>query len=213
MKFLSTLAIGALVIFSAASCKNNPDSGAAVGVNDSTAVSVASPGSIVYLNYNKVMLEYTWAVELSSKFEAKATEVEKEINRKQKNLQGAYSKFQKDYGNGLFTPTVAETKMKKLQNQEAALGKYVQEKTAEIDAERMTMMNQINNAISEFVTKYREENGFAMVLLSEVDLPDDGVITIGNVLAADPKFDITAAVIAGLNAEYKENGGAEAETK
>lgn len=209
MKILSALALGAVLTLGSVSCNVKSESGAAVAVNDSTAVSVAGPGSIVYVNIAKVMLEYGMAVDLSTEFNSKRDEVQKEIERRQKNLQSAYNKFQKDYGNGLFTPSVAETKMKNLQSQETSLGNYVQEKTAEIETEGLTISNQINSAIGEFIIKYREEKGYAMILLSENDLPDDGVYTIGTVLAADASLDITDAVIAGLNAEYQATSEAE----
>ena len=70
--------------------------------------------------------------------------------------------------------------------------------------EIFVMNNVINDAINTFIQKYRVEKGYAMILISQSDIPNDGATTLGApVLAADPSLDITADVVALLNAEYK----------
>jgi Skp family chaperone for outer membrane proteins len=65
------------------------------------------------------------------------------------------------------------------------------------------MNNLVNDAINTFIQKYNAEKGYAMILISQGDIPEDGATTLGTpVLTADPSLDITSDVIARLNDEY-----------
>ena len=67
----------------------------------------------------------------------------------------------------------------------------------------MVLNNQINDAIVTFVKKYNEEKQYSMILLSQGDAENDGIISLSApVLTADPSLDITDEVLAGLNEEY-----------
>ena len=57
-------------------------------------------------------------------------------------------------------------------------------------------MNQIANAISEYVKQFNEEKQYAMILATGGEILSTPVVT------GDPKLDITDELIAGLNAEY-----------
>ena len=69
--------------------------------------------------------------------------------------------------------------------------------------EQQVMMNQIANAISEYVTQYNEEKKFALILATAGDILSAPVVT------GDPSLDVTEDIIKGLNEEYlktKEKG-------
>ena len=97
---------------------------------------------------------------------------------------------------------------------ETEFNNYVAQKDQEIQKEQVALQNManeelfvmnntINDAIATFIAKYNQEKKFAMILLSQGDIPNDGATTLGNpVVAADPSLDITNDVLAGLNAEY-----------
>lgn len=204
LKFLSAIVLGAAVAFGTTSCnvksqEEKQEAGAA-NRNDSTVVAAA--GSIVYVDLARVMSEYGMAIDLSATFSAKQSSINDELTRKQTSLQNAYNKFNDEYGKGKYTPSVAETKMKAIQKQETDFQQYAQQKAMEIEQEGLVISNQINDAVATFIKNYREKMGYAMILLTEGDMPNDGIVTISTVLAADPSLDITDAVIAGLNAEY-----------
>ena len=101
------------------------------------------------------------------------------------------------------TRSVAEVEAKKLQDQEIAFNNYANQKNEEINEELLVMNNQINDAIMTFVKKYNEEKQYAMIIVSQGDAADDGIVNISApVLTADPSLDITNDVLAGLNEEY-----------
>jgi Skp family chaperone for outer membrane proteins len=223
--------LGAAVLFGANSCnetKSDKSKGDKTGVNDSLAVNspINLPDApIVYVDMNVLMSEYQMAIDLSTEVQAKINELtkafenkknsaEKEITKKQTNLQTKANDFQDKYSKGHLTETNANLKIQELQKLEEEYNKYLAEKDQELGQEQLklqntaneeifVMNNKVNDAINTFIEKFRVENGYAMILISQSDIPDDGATTLGTpVLAADPSLDITAAVVAGLNAEY-----------
>ena len=175
--FLGALALSAVVAFGAVSCNNTKGEGAqdtAAAASDS----LAAKGSIVYIDMTRVMAEYDMANDLRAVVE---TKVQK----------------------GLMTRSVAEVEAEKLQKQEIEFTNYANLKNNEINEELLVMNNQINDAIGTFVAKYNAEKKYAMILVSQGDVPGDGIVTLSApVLTADPSLDITNEVLAGLNEEY-----------
>lgn len=190
------------------------------------AVAPAPAGSIVYVDMTKLMSEYQMAIdlgaatekkiaELTKTVESKVKSIETEIKRKQDKLTKAADEFQDKYSKGLYTQTVAESKAQEIQKMEVEYNQYVAQKDKELQQEQLKMQNTaneeilvmnntINDAINTFIVKYNQEKKYAMILMSQGDIPNDGATNLGTpVLTADPSLDITADVLAGLNAEYK----------
>lgn len=225
---LGTAVLGAAVLFGANSCNSSSsESKTEKSQNDSTAVVLVSAADapIVFVDMTVLMSEYQMAIDLSTEVQAKLNELsksfdnkkksaEKEITKKQNNLQTKANDFQEKYSKGHLTETNANLKIQELQKLEEEYNAYLAQKDQELGEEQLklqntyneemfVMNNKINDAINTFIQKFRVENGYAMILVSQSDIPNDGATTLGApVLAADPALDITAAVLAGLNAEY-----------
>ena len=173
----------------------------------------------------KLMAEYQMAVDLSKDVEAKINELtkgfenkrsaaEKEITRKQNNFQTKYKDFEDKVNKGHLTETAANKKYQELQQLEAEYQNFVAQKEQELAQEQakvqntaneeiFVMNNKVNDAINTFVQNYRIEKGYAMIIISQSDIPEDGATNLGNpVISADASLDVTADVVAGLNAEY-----------
>jgi Skp family chaperone for outer membrane proteins len=171
------------------------------------------------------MSEYQMAIDLSAQaqktisersktIESKVKSIEAEIKRKQDKLTKAANEFQEKYSKGLYTQTVAESKAQEIQQMEVEYNQYLAQKDQEIQEEQLklqnitneellVMNNTVNDAINTFITKYNKEKKYAMILISQGDIPNDGATNLGTpVLTADPSLNITADVLAGLNAEY-----------
>ena len=195
-----------LILFGAAalmaiavSCNQNK---AAAPAGAAASDSVAVAGSIVYFNIDKVMEGYDMANDLNSVFETKTSGIQSEIDRRGKKLEKDASDFQSKVDKGLLTQSVAQAQYAKLQEQQQNYQQYVVNKQQEMAEEQQVMMNQIANAISEFVQEYNAEHGYAMILATAGNILSTPVVT------ADPKLDITEDLLAGLNAAYiktKEN--------
>ena len=189
-----------LILFGAAallalavSCNQNQ---AAAPAGTAAKDSVAVAGSIVYFNMDKVMEGYDMANDLNSVFETKTSGIQAEIDRRGKKLEKDAADFQNKVDKGLLTQSVAQAQYQKLQEQQQSYQQYVVNKQQEMAEEQQVMMNQIANAISEYVVEYNETHNYAMILATA------GAILSTPVVTADPKLDITEDLLAGLNAAY-----------
>ena len=189
-----------LILFGAAallaiavSCNQNQ---AAAPAGTTAKDSLAVAGSIVYFNMDKVMEGYDMANDLNSVFETKTSGIQAEIDRRGKKLEKDASDFQNKVDKGLLTQSVAQAQYQKLQEQQASYQQYVVAKQQEMAEEQQVMMNQIANAIAEYVAEFNLEHNYAMILTTAGGILSTPVVT------ADPKLDITDELLAGLNAAY-----------
>ncbi|MBR1700116.1 MAG: OmpH family outer membrane protein [Bacteroidales bacterium] len=188
------IAFGVAALMAAAvSCNQNQTAApAAAASKDSTAVA----GSIVYFNMDKVMEGYDMANDLNSVFETKTSGIQAEIDRRGKKLEKDANDFQNKVDKGLLTTSVAQAQYQKLQQQQQEYQQYAMRKQQEMAEEQQVMMNQIANAIAEYVTEFNVEHQYALILATA------GGILSTPVVAGDAKLDITDELLAGLNAAY-----------
>ena len=188
------IAFGAAAILAAAvSCQQNQTAApAATAAKDSIAVA----GSIVYFNMDKVMEGYDMANDLNSVFETKTSGIQAEIDRRGKKLEKDASDFQNKVDKGLLTTSVAQAQYQKLQQQQQEYQEYAVRKQQEMAEEQQVMMNQIANAIAEYVVEFNAEHQYALILTTA------GGILSTPVVAGAAKLDITDELLAGLNAAY-----------
>ena len=187
--FLSLAALG----FALAGCNNTAVTAEpAETVADSTAVA----GSIVFFNIDKVMAGYDMANDLRSVLETKVSGIQSEVDRRGKKLERDVNEFQQKIDKGLLTRSVAEVQGQKLQQQQQDYQQYAIRKQNEIAEEQQVTLNQIANAINEYVVKFNEEKKYALILTTSGDILPAPVVT------GDPKLDITDELLQGLNDEY-----------
>ena len=189
---LSIIALVAVVVFGALSLTKG-EKGTDVN-NDGEAVeAAASKGDIVYIDLDRILMEYDMANDLRSVVETKVQNIQAEINRRGKKLENDVIEFQNKIDKGLLTRTNAELQSQKLSQQELEFNNYAAQKQQEIEEEQIVMMNQLGDAIQTFLTKYNEEKQYAMILTNSGGAP---------VIVADQALNITDDVLAGLNEEY-----------
>ncbi len=188
------MAIAALML---AGCNSNTEK--KESASEESAVSAAA-GSIVYFDLDRVLDQYDMANDKRSEVEAKVATIQKEVNRRQTNLENGIKDFQNKINKGLMTSVAAEAQQRKLQEQEQAFQQFAQQKQAEIMEEQQVMMNVLADAIKTFVEAYNAEKGYAMILTNQASVP---------VIVADPALDITNDIIEGLNKEYVKTKKAE----
>lgn len=194
-KLFGIVAAVSALAFTSCNNKNAQDADKSAEVNtEEEAAEVNLPaGSMVYFNIDKVVEEYDMASDKRSEVEAKVNTIQKEIDRRQKNLENAVADFNNKINKGLITSAVANETQKKLQQQEATFQQFAQQKQAEIMEEQQVMINQIMESIRVYVEKYNVEKGFSFIFANQAGFP---------IVVADSNFDITADIIKGLNAEY-----------
>ena len=188
---LSIISLVAVVVFGALSLTKG---GKSTEVNaEGEAVEAAAKGDIVYIDLDRLLMEYDMANDLRSVVETKIQNIQAEVNRRGKKLENDIADFQTKIDKGLMTRSVAEVQSQKLQQQEAEFNNYALQKEQEIQEEQVVMMNQLGDAIQTYLNKYNEEKQYAMIITNSGGAP---------VITADAALDITDDVLAGLNEEY-----------
>ena len=188
---LSVVSLVAVVVFGVISLTGK--NSANVETANGEATEAVAKGAIVYIDLDRILMEYDMANDLRSVVETKAQNIMAEINRRGKKLENDVVEVQNKIDKGLMTRSVAEVQGQKLQQQEAEFNNYAAQKQQEIQEEQVVMMNQLGDAIQTYLQKYNEEKKFAMILTNSGGAP---------VITADPALDITDDVLAGLNEEY-----------
>lgn len=185
------VALGAIVLVGV-----KQDGGKEAATEGEATETAAAKGDIVYIDLDRILMEYDMANDLRSVVETKVQNIQAEVNRRGKKLESDVKAFQEKIDKGLMTRSTAEVQGQKLQQQEADFNNYAAQKQQEIQEEQVVMMNQLGDAIQTFLAKYNEEKQYSMILTNQGGAP---------VITADPNLDITEDVLAGLNAEYIRN--------
>ena len=189
---LSVISLIAVAVFGILSLTKDGKS-AEVKSEGEAAEAAANQGDIVYIDLDRILMEYDMANDLRSVVETKVQNIQAEVNRKGKKLENDVMEFQNKIDKGLMTRSVAEVQGQKLQQQELEFNNYAAQKQQEIQEEQVVMMNQLGDAIKTYLVKYNEEKQYAMILTNSGGAP---------VITADQALDITDDVLAGLNEEY-----------
>ena len=202
MKRLASLLSAAALMagFALTGCNNTANTAAPATQTDTTAAA----GSIVFFNIDKVVENYDMANDLRSVVETKVSGIQAEIDRRGNKLQKDANDFQNKMDKGLLTSSVANAQYQKLQQQQNDYQQYAVRKQQEMAEEQQVMLNQIMNAISEFVQAYNAEKQYALILTTSGDILPAPVVT------GSAALDITDEILAGLNAEYVKTKAAEA---
>ena len=189
---LSVISLIAVVVFGILTLTKG-NSTADVAVEDDSTEAAACKGDIVFIDLDRILMEYDMANDLRSVVETKVQNIQAEVNRRGQKLEKEVADFQQKIEKGLLTRSVAEAQNQKLQQQDIEFQNYAAQKQQEIQEEQVVMMNQLSDAIQTFLDKYNAEKQYAMILSNTGGTP---------VITADAALDITDAVLAGLNEEY-----------
>ena len=188
---LSVISLAAVVVFGVVSLTGKNNVKAEVAEVETTEG--AAKGDIVFIDLDRILMEYDMANDLRSVVETKVQNIQAEVTRKGKKLENDVKAFQEKIDKGLLTRSVAESQSQKLQQQEIEFNNYAAQKQQEIQEEQVVMMNQLGDAIQTFLNNYNKEKQYAMIITNSGGAP---------VITADPALDITEDVITGLNEEY-----------
>lgn len=189
---ISIVALAAATVFGVLYLTSG-NKAADTSVEGETAVPAASKGDIVYVDLDRILMDYDMANDLRSVVETKVQNIEAEVTRRGKKLENEVKTFQEKMNKGLMTRSVAEVQQQKLMQQEQEFNNYAAQKQQEIQEEQVVMMNQLGDAIKTYLDKYNAEKQYAMILTNSGGAP---------VITADSALDITDDVLAGLNDEY-----------
>ena len=170
----------------AASCNNTQQN--TTGENKAPEATAAQ-GAIVYFNLDTILNDYDMANDLRSVVETKVNSINQEVTRRRNKIEKDIKAFSDKLNKGLLTQSVAQTQNQKLVEQQQSFETYAGE-------EQQVMMNQIADAINNYITEFNADGKYAMIIATQGDILSTPVV------AADPALDITDILLEGLNAAY-----------
>lgn len=177
----------------AASCNNTQQN--TTGENKAPEATAAQ-GAIVYFNLDTILNDYDMANDLRSVVETKVNSINQEVTRRRNKIEKDIKAFRDKLNKGLLTQSVAQTQNQKLVEQQQSFETYAGQKQQEILEEQQVMMNQIADAINNYITEFNADGKYAMIIATQGDILSTPVV------AADPALDITDILLEGLNAAY-----------
>ena len=177
----------------AASCNNTQQN--TTGENKAPEAAAAQ-GAIVYFNLDTILNDYDMANDLRSVVETKVNSINQEVTRRRNKIEKDIKAFSDKLNKGLLTQSVAQTQNQKLVEQQHSFETYAGQKQQEILEEQQVMMNQIADAINNYITEFNADGKYAMIIATQGDILSTPVV------AADPALDITDILLEGLNAAY-----------
>ena len=177
----------------AASCNNTQQN--TTGENKAPEATAAQ-GAIVYFNLDTILNDYDMANDLRSVVETKVNSINQEVTRRRNKIEKDIKAFSDKLNTGLLTQSVAQTQNQKLVEQQQSFETYAGQKQQEILEEQQVMMNQIADAINNYITEFNADGKYAMIIATQGDILSTPVV------AADPALDITDILLEGLNAAY-----------
>ena len=192
--FILSAAVLAGLSLTLVSCNNSSSQNAAD--NAQTDEVAAAAGSIVYFNLDTILRDYDLANELRSVVETKVNSINQEVTRRRNKLEKDINAFSDKLNKGLLTQSVAQTQNQKLIEQQQSFENYAAQKQQEILEEQQVMMNQLADAINNYIQEFNAEKKYAMIIATQGD------ILAAPVVAGDPELDITDTLLEGLNAAY-----------
>ena len=192
--FILSAAVLAGLSLTLVSCNNTSSQNAAD--NAQTDEVAAAAGSIVYFNLDTILRDYDMANELRSVVETKVNSINQEVTRRRNKLEKDINAVSDKLNKGLLTQSVAQTQNQKLIEQQQSFENYAAQKQQEILEEQQVMMNQLADAINNYIQEFNAEKKYAMIIATQGD------ILSAPVVAGDPELDITDTLLEGLNAAY-----------
>lgn len=202
MNKLSKLACAVVGVAIMTSCNQQGANKGTSSANEpvvTTEESTERTEKIVYVNSDTLSEKYEYFQDIRTKLEGK-------IKKAQSDLQSKGQAFQRevaDYQQKAATMSASERQAteERLARKQDELGRLDQNASQSIAQDEATEYGNVYTAITEYLKKHAEENGYTLVLTYSMSNP--------TVLYADSKLDVTSQVLKGLNDEYKAKKAAE----
>ena len=189
MKKITIVALSALVALTA--CNQKQDA----------AVEAAAPAEeaqsgmkVAFVEVDSLMSQYQFCKDYTLLLNKKGENAANTLQQKQRALQQHAAALQKKYeSNGFNTRDELERAQNQLNKEQQDLAELDQRLTNELAMENAKLNEELRDSIQAFLKVYNRTKKFDYILARQGD----------NILFANPKFDITKEVVAGLNKRYK----------
>lgn len=165
-------------------------------VVETVAVSTCSEVMpVAYLNVDSLLANYTFAQEASERLMSKQEDARVKMNTKLRTFQNEVADFQRKLENHAFLSRErAEQEQQRLAKKEQELQELEAKLTQDIMLENQKLNQQLGDSLNTFLQEFNADGRFHIILSNTAK---------DNVLMASQQYDITDAVITGMNSRYK----------
>ncbi|MCC5945744.1 MAG: OmpH family outer membrane protein [Bernardetiaceae bacterium] len=160
----------------------------------------STPQRIAYINSDTISVYYDYYDDVKKDMEQKQSKIERQVRQREESLQNKYNSFVSQMQAGLLSTNQAQAKEEELRKDQMELEQYKQSVMQGISSQTYEINEKIYTKISEHIRKYNEEFNFDLII---------GYSEGANVFYANPEYDITKEILAGLNEEYRAEKEAE----
>ncbi len=219
------LAVAVAVLYYFHFSSGNQGSAPTSTVNMAAVDSVSSFMRIAYVNTDTLWEQYEMIKVLQDDLEAERTKSENRIKSRTSTLEAqfkemmtALQKKAQDFEGSSkgMSELIYNTKMRELQEMEQNARQFEAQAGEEVAQLQQTLTNEllekeangtkdINDRLKAYIKQYNQDKGFTYVLAYSSEA--------GGILLGDPALDITADIVAGLNAEYAAEKAAKEKSK
>ena len=165
------------------------------GKKECAASEVAAPSEVMpvaYLNVDSLLASYSFAIEASEKLMSKQEDARLKMNTKLRTFQNEVADFQRKLQNNAFLSRErAEKEQQRLAKKEQELQELEAKLTQDIMLENQKLNMQLADSLTNFLQVFNADGRYHVILSNNAK---------DNVLMAAEQYDITAEVIAGMNA-------------
>ncbi len=179
------IAVAGIVAFTG--CGKNTGSGP-------EAVKTADKG-IAFIELDSVIAHFDMATDKTAELEEKTKNSEAELTAKSQSFDRDVRDYQNKAQKGLITRATAAEMEQTLAQQQQQLLALRDEMAMNLNEEGNVAQRQVLEYINQYLAEFNSDNRFQYILAKQFP---------GPILYSDSTLDITAAVIEGLNAKYKE---------
>lgn len=194
---LSKAALGLIIASTAVSCNQNTAPATTTGPDSTKAVAEQAKETIVYVDADTLSDKYEYFKDIKTKIDAKIKKADTDLQSKGQAFQREVAEYQQKGAN--MSATERQATEERLARKQQELAQLEQNAAKAIDQDHATESKAVYSAITEYLKKHAEENGYKYVLTYSKTTP--------SVLYADPALDITKEVIEALNKEYAATKG------
>ena len=159
---------------------------------------MASDLSIVYINIDSLLNNYTYFSDMQDEFADKQSELEAELNLRSRQYEASAIDAQNKVQKGLVTRREAQELEQQLYQEQQGLLQLRDELTLQLQEEEQVSNRKLINNIMEYLVEYNVNHNYQFIFSNSFG---------DNVLYANESLDITKSVLEGINAQYlKEKG-------
>lgn len=184
-----TLAIISMALIGVSSCGDKKEEVSKPAAKTATTAKGTLP-NYRYIDADTVLAHYNLAKDFEEQNLRLQNDLQSEAKRHENSLRSSQNSIQQKLQNNQYTEQTYKQAMQQYQQQEQNAAQALSQKEQAMQKAAMEAQKTLNDSIEKFIAEYNRSHGY------------DAIFFKGATVYIDPRLDITAEVIEGLNARY-----------